>query len=318
MMRMIAGKRYYGDDVTNVEEAMRFRELVRDLSEAAIATYPGDFVPLLRWIDYKGYKKNAIRLGEKLDKFLQGLVDEGRRKKSTQENTNTMIDHLLSLQESEPEYYTDQIIKGLMLIFLAAGTDTSSITLEWALANLINSPSVLEKAKVEIDSEIGQDRLIDEADLPKLRYLQNVMSETYRLYPATPTLFPHMSSEACDIGGFHIPRNTMVLVNAWAIHRDPELWHEPTSFMPERFESLGGEGQKPLLSFGMGRRACLGAPLAHRLVGLTLGSLIQCFNWKRMSEVKVDMLEGQGITMPKAEPLEALCRARHIIGKVIS
>lgn len=136
MMRMIAGKTYYGDDVTNDEEAENFQELVRDLTAAAVATYPGsnssnanqlcytcfdlylsgDFVPILRWIDYRGYVKNAVRLGERTDRFLQGLVDEGRRKRTEQNSVDTMIDHLLSLQESEPDYYTDQVIKGLMLV----------------------------------------------------------------------------------------------------------------------------------------------------------------------------------------------------------
>lgn len=185
----------------------------------------------------------------------------------------------------------------------------------------MNSPSVLVKARAEIDTEIGQDRMMDEADLPKLHYLQNVISETLRLYPAAPVLIPHMSSDDCTIGGFHVPRNTMVIVNAWAIHRDPELWHDSTSFMPERFHRHGGGGgggQIPVMPFGMGRRACPGAPLARRLLGLTLGSLIQCFDWKSVTEEKVDMSESNGITMPKAEPLEPMCSARPIIGKVLS
>lgn len=208
-----------------------------------------------------------------------------------------------------------------MQTFLLAGTDTSSVTLEWALANLINSPRVLEKAKAEIDSQVGQDRLIDETDLPKLPYLQCIINETLRLCTPVPLLVPHVSSEECTVGGYLVPANTMVIVNAWAIHRDPELWRpDATSFVPERFEE-DGEGnnrQKLILPFGMGRRACPGAPLAQRLVGLTLGALIQCFDWKRETEQEVDMAEGEGLTMPKAEPLTAMCRARWIMRKTAS
>lgn len=202
-------------------------------------------------------------------------------------------------------------------MFLLAGTDTSSITLEWAMANLLNNPTMFEKARAEIESQVGTDRLIDESDLPKLPYLQCIICETLRLYLPLPLLIPHFSSDDCTIGGYHVPTNTMVLVNAWAIHRDPIRWDNPTRFDPGRFEGEERkELQKYILPFGMGRRACPGAPLAQRLVGQTLGLLIQCFEWKRVSEDEVDMTEGEGMTMPKKNPLEAMCKARDIIGKL--
>lgn len=182
---------------------------------------------------------------------------------------------------------------------------------------LLNHPEVLEKAKAEIDDHVGKDRLVDEADLPKLKYLQSIISETLRLYPAGPMLVPHESSDDCTIAGLHIPRGTMLLVNAWAIHRDPLLWEDPESFKPERFEGVQVESWK-LLPFGMGRRACPGSGLAQRVVGLALASLVQCFEWKRVSEEVVDLTEGKGLTMPKAEPLMARCEARDIFHKVLS
>ncbi|KAK7852913.1 isoflavone 3'-hydroxylase [Quercus suber] len=76
--------------------------------------------------------------------------------------------------------------------------------------------------------------------------------------------------------------------------------------------------ENKLMPFGLGRRACPGASLAQRTMGLTLGSLIQCFEWERISEEEVDMVEGNGLTMPKAVALEAMCKARPIITKVLS
>ncbi|XP_059293550.1 cytochrome P450 81Q32-like [Lycium ferocissimum] len=312
IMRMVVGKRYYGEDVDN-EEANNFRELIEKVVSYGGVSNPLDFVPaIFRWFS-RSSEKNLARLGKKMDGLLQGLIDEHRRDKSKV----TMIDHLLSLQESQPEYYTDQIIKGIISVMLNAGTETSSVTIEWAMSLLLNHPDVLEKARTEIDNHVGEDRLVDEADLPKLKYLQSIISETLRLFPAAPLLVPHESSDDCKVTGFHVPRGTMLLVNAWAIHRDPLLWEDPESFKPERFEGVEVESSK-LFPFGMGRRACPGYGLAQRVVGLTLGTLVQCFEWKRISDEKVDLTEGKGLTMPKAEPLMARCKARVIVHKVLS
>ncbi|XP_054823992.1 cytochrome P450 81E8-like [Prosopis cineraria] len=316
IMRMISGKRYLGDDidVIDVEEARKFQNILNELSKLGGASNAGDFLPILRWIDYGNLEKRLKSFSERVDKFLQGLVDRHRNASQTE---NTMVDHLLSLQESNPEYYTDQIIKGLIFVMIIAGTDTSAVTLEWAMSNLLNSPDVLKKAQKEMDTHIGQGRLMEEKDVSKLPYLQNIIYETLRLHPPVPLLVPRESSDDCTIGGYNVPRGTIVLVNIWAIHRDPELWSDPTSFKPERFEKEGEVNK--LIPFGMGRRACPGAGLAQRIVGTTLGLLIQCFEWKRISEEKIDMIGGSGVTLTKVIPLEAMCNARHpIIDKVLS
>jgi len=187
-----------------------------------------------------------------------------------------------------------------------AGTDTSAITLEWALANLLNHPEIVKKAKMELDTHIGENRLVDEVDISKLSYLQSIVSETLRLHPAAPLLAPHFSSDDCTIGEYNIPQNTIVIVNAWAIHRDPNLWSDPTHFKPERFENETEVNK--ILPFGLGRRACPGANLAQRTVSLALALLIQCFDWKRSSNEEVDLIEGKGITVTRKLPLEAMCQ----------
>ncbi|KAF4373895.1 hypothetical protein F8388_007801 [Cannabis sativa] len=279
IMRMVAGKRYWGDDVSDEEEA-----------------------------------KKMNRVAKRMDGFLQGLIDERRSIKGD----TTMIDHMLALQTSDPHYYTDQIIKGYILVLLLAATGTSSATLEWALTNLLNNPHILEKAKAEIDEQIGEHKLIEEQDLSKLPYLQNIIHETLRLFPAAPMLLPHYSSEDCIVEGYDIPRDTIVMVNAWAIHRDPKLWEDPESFKPERFENSEGVNNINLLMpFGLGRRSCPGNGMANRVLGLTLGCLIQCFEWKRVSEEKIDLTEGKGVTVSKAIPLEAMCKARPIMNSIL-
>ncbi|KAK3412021.1 hypothetical protein EUGRSUZ_I00773 [Eucalyptus grandis] len=319
MMRMIAAKRYYGEGLTIDEaEAREARELIKEFVGSNGISYLGDFLPILKLVDYNGVKKRVVELKEKFDAFIQGLINEHRRKKGDPELADSMISHLLHLQESQPEDYSDSMIKGLVLVLLVAGTDTSSLTLEWIMTNLLNNPEKLEKARNEIDSVIGHDRLVEESDVSNLPYLQCIILETLRLNTTVPLLVPHASSADCTIGGYFVPRDTIVLVNAWAIHRDREVWEDPLSFKPERFEGNGGEKQRKLmLPFGLGRRACPGAPLAQRVMGWTLSLLIQGFDWKRVSEEKIDMTEGPGTTMPKVVPLELMCKVRPRMEKLV-
>uniref|UniRef100_A0A5B7BVS7 Isoflavone 2'-hydroxylase-like n=1 Tax=Davidia involucrata TaxID=16924 RepID=A0A5B7BVS7_DAVIN len=320
MMRMIAGKRYYGDNIGELEETRKFKEIVTQTFQLSGATNIADFVPVLKWVGFNGIEKRLKVLQEKRDGFMQDLIEEHRKMRSdscSEQRSKTMTDVLLSLQETEPEYYTDQIIRGIMQVMLSAGSDTSAGTMEWALSLLLNNPEALEKAHAEIDIHIGQSRLIDESDHAKLPYLQGIIQETLRMYPADPLLVPHESSSECMVGGFRIPGGTMLLVNMWAIQNDPKLWEEPTEFKPERFQ--GERDGFMLMPFGYGRRGCPGEGLAMRVVGLALGTLIQCFEWERAGEEEVvDMSEGTGLTMPKARPLLAKCRPRQTMVNLLS
>lgn len=313
IMRMISGKRYYGDDcdISEVQEASQFRDMVSELLQLSGANNKTDFMPLLKFLDFENLEKRVKRIGEKNDVFLSGLLQEQRNKK---ERTNTMIDHLLNMQESQPEYYTDTIIKGLCLAMLLAGTDSSAVTLEWTMSNILNHPEVLKRVRDEVDTHVGQDRLVDESDLPKLTYLRNVIYETLRLYTPAPLLLPHSTADECIMGGYKVPRDTIVLINAWAIHRDPETWSEATTFKPERFDKKG-ELEK-MIAFGMGRRACPGEGLALRAISMTLALLVQCFDWKRINDEKIDMSERDGFTLTKLVPLKAMCKTRPVVNKV--
>lgn len=111
IMRMVAGKRYFGVDDDD-QEAKEFREVLKEVFKYGGVSNPGDFFPVFRWIDYMSFEKNLSRIFTKLDVFLQGLIDEHRQNKGG----NTMIDHMLSLQESEPQNYSDVVIKSIILV----------------------------------------------------------------------------------------------------------------------------------------------------------------------------------------------------------
>ncbi|KAG8654798.1 cytochrome P450 81Q32 [Manihot esculenta] len=320
MMRMIAGKRYYNENVEEVEEVASFQEIVRETFQMATSNM-GDFLPLLAKVG--GVEKRLLDLQKRRDGFIQSLIEEHRNKMTISlpdEKNKTFIEVLLTLQQSDPESYTDQTIKSIMMALLGAGTDTSATTMEWAMSLLVNNPEILKKAQKEIDNVMGYDHLITESDTSKIPYLQCIISEVLRMYPAGPLLVPHESSEECSIGGYRVPPGTMLLVNVWSIQNDPQVWDEPQKFIPERFdgrEAVVRDGFR-LMPFGSGRRSCPGEGLALRMVGLTLGSVLQCFEWERVGNEMVDMTEGVGLTMPKAQPLLVKCRPRPSMVNLLS
>nr|XP_043608780.1 cytochrome P450 81Q32-like [Erigeron canadensis] len=317
IMRIVSGKRNFDPELNSLMEILDFREMIKEIMKGRRnVKYRTDILPFLQWMDFHGMKMTLLRLKAKKDALSKDLVDEYRKKDGV--SNKEMIDAImLSLQESNLVNYSDQILKGIMLTLLLVGTDNSAATIEWAMSFLLNHPHILQKARAEIDEHVGQDHLVDETDLCKLKYLQNIVNETLRLFPTTPLFVPHESSTSCTIGGYYVPNGTMLLVNTWAIHRDPTVWDDPTSFKPERFERQVGEGYN-YMPFGMGKRQCSGAGLANRVIGMALGSLIQCFEWKRVSEKLVDLNEAKGLVMQKSKPLEAMCKARECMFNVLS
>ena len=201
---------------------------------------------------------------------------------------------------------------------LGAGTDTTATTIEWTLSLLLNNPHALKKAQMEIDNHLGDNHLIQESDLNQLPYLHCIIKESQRMHPVGP-IIPHESSGECTVGGYRIPHGTMLLVNVWAIQNDSRVWEEPRKFTPERFEGMELEKHGfRLMPFGSGRRGCPGEGLAVRMVGLVLGSLIQCFDWESVGEGMVDMSEGTGLSLPKAQPLLVRCRHRPALVDLLS
>ncbi|KAL6894025.1 hypothetical protein ACP4OV_008123 [Aristida adscensionis] len=307
-------------------EAQEFEQIVGEIMPHLGTTNLWDYLPVLRWLDVFGATNKLLAGLRRREAFLRRLIEAERRRLDDgggeESEKKSMIAVLLTLQKSEPEVYTDTMIISLCANLFSAGTVTTSITIEWAMSLLLNHPEALRKAQAEIDAAVGTSRLLAAADVPRLGYLHCVISETFRLYPPAPLLLPHQSAAACRVGGYDVPRGTMLLVNAHAIHRDAAAWEAPGEFRPERFEGSGNGGDgdaggRLLMPFGMGRRRCPGDALALRTIGLGLGTLVQCFEWERVDGGEVDMAESGGLTMPKAVPLEAVCKPRAALREVL-
>ena len=197
------------------------------------------------------------------------------------------------------------LLQGLIL----AATDTTTVTLIWALSLLLNNRETLKRAQQELDIQVVRERQVKESDVKNLEYLQAILKETMRLYPAALLLVPHESLEDCTLAGYNIPSGTRLLVNVPKLHQDPSVWVDPTEFRPERFltthKDVDVKGQHfVLIPFGSGRRMCPGISFALQVTQLTLATLLHAFEIATPSDEPVDMTEKVGLTNLKATPLE--------------
>ncbi|XP_058082393.1 cytochrome P450 CYP82D47-like [Magnolia sinica] len=318
---MIARKRYFGTtaSLTDVEEARRFRKAMAEVIYLLGVFVVSDVLPFLKWIDFLGQKRAMKRLAKEMDSILVSWLEEHRerRRSGSVEGEHDFMDVMISCMDDAQlsNYDPDTVIKATCEALIIAGSDTTTASLTWALCLLLNNRDVLKKAKDELDIHVGRDREVDECDINNLVYLQAIVKETLRLYPSAPVSVPHEATEDCQIGGFHVPASTRLFVNLWKLHRDPDVWSDPSKFQPERF--IGGhadvdfKGQRlEYIPFGAGRRSCPGYALALKILHLTLARLLHDFDITTPNDAPVDMSEGIGLTLLKATQMEVILTPR--------
>nr|QHT64453.1 cytochrome P450 712K3 [Tripterygium wilfordii] len=296
-------------------EAEKIKELVDGSLELGMKLAMVNMAGPLKKLGVWMYGKEDREINRKCDELLERIWKEheerAKRDGGVDREDKDLMDILLEAYHDEKAEFkiNKNQIKAFILDLFLAGTSTSTDAMEWAMANLINHPEVMKKAREEIDSVVGNRRLVEETDLPNLPYLQAVVKETLRLYPPGP-LLPRRTHEACELRGFDIPRDIMVVFNFYAIMRDPEAWENPNEFIPERFLSSNKEKAHQnfnFVAFGAGRRMCPGATLALTLMNTTVASMVQCFDWKVGKDGdRVNMEPEAGLHLKLAEPLQ--CR----------
>lgn len=298
----------------NSQNAQEFKETVWSVMEEAGKPNLSDYFPLLRKFDMQGARRRmAIHFGKLLELFDR-LYDERlqSRKGKGFFTTNDVLDTLIDITEDKTEELNKRQTIHMLKVLFVAGTDTIASTLEWAMSEVLHNPEVLLKVQEELEQTIGKGQWVEESHIDRMPYLRAVIKETFRLHPAVPLLIPRKAGPDAVICGFTVPKGAQVLVNVWAIGRDPSIWEMPNCFMPERFlgSDIDVKGRDfELLPFGGGRRICPGLPLALRMLPLMLGSLLNCFKWNLEdgeSFENMNMEEKFGITLRKAQPLRAI------------
>ncbi|XP_059444622.1 cytochrome P450 736A117-like [Corylus avellana] len=296
----------------------KFKELLCEFAELLGAPSVGDYIPWLAWVSrINGLDARAEKVANQFDDFLEGVIEEHidcQRRGLENEHQKDFVDVLLQIQkENEIGFPIDRVsVKALILDVFAAGTDTTYTVLEWAMTELLRHPKAMKKVQNEVRVISGNKKEITEDDLDNMHYLKAVIKETLRFHPPIPLLVPRESTQNIEIQGYHIATETRVIINAWAIGRDPASWDEPEEFMPERFltSSMDFRGHDfQFIPFGAGRRGCPGISFAVTTVELVLANLLHNFDWTLPGGARgedLDMTESTGLTIHKKFPLIAV------------
>ncbi|XP_030527512.2 desmethyl-deoxy-podophyllotoxin synthase-like [Rhodamnia argentea] len=285
-----------------------------------------DLFPSIWFLRYLSRMKPAWeRLHKKIDLILNHIIEEHKEKLkgnggNDEEDENAredLVDVLLNLQKSsEMNYFIKpHVIKNIVMEIFAAGTDPSSTTIDWAFSEMLRNPRVMEKAQAEVRSILQGKTQVREQDIQGLEYLKLVVKETLRMHPPAP-LLTRESREACVINGYEIPKKTKIVINAYAVGRDPEFWTDPESFVPERFlnSSVDFRGLSfEYIPFGGGRRMCPGINFGLANIELPLAQLLYHFDWSLADGIKaqdLDMSETFGVTSRRKNPLIVVAEPR--------
>ncbi|GJN19207.1 hypothetical protein PR202_gb06454 [Eleusine coracana subsp. coracana] len=251
---------------------------------------------------------------DEMQRFIDLIIEEHQKSRASGDDDGEdedLLDVLLRLQKEvdSKSPLTTENIKIVMLDMFGAGSETAASTLQWVMAELMRNPRVMQKAQDEVRRALSDHDTVTEDDLTNLHYLRLVIKETLRLHPPAPLLLPRKCGTPCRVLGYDIPEGTTVIVNAWAISRDPEHWDRPDEFVPERFEHGGRDfkgGDFEFTPFGAGRRMCPGMAFGLAHIELALAALLFHFDWDLpggVSAETLDMTEAFGVTTRRQSAL---------------
>ncbi|CAK8565719.1 unnamed protein product [Lathyrus sativus] len=295
------------------KENQKFIVVVKEAIRVAGGFELGDLFPSYAWLQHlSGLKPKLEKLHKEADMIMQNIIDEHREVRKSRVNE----DHAKEVEEEDlidvllnQECLSDNSIKAVILDMYGGGSESSASTITWAVAEMIKNPTIMEKVQAEVREIFDKEKLPNESDIEKLKYLKNVVKETMRLHPPGAFLLPRECGEACEINGYDIPYKSKVIVNVWAISRDPSFWSDPDRFYPERFDenSVDYKGNSyEFIPFGSGRRMCPGVTFGLVNVEFSLALLMYHFDWKLPNGVKkedLDMSESFGVTVAMKEDL---------------
>ncbi len=225
--------------------------------------------------------------GEKLDATIYRIIDERRRSGA---DTGDLLSMLLLARDTEGDQtgMTDQQVRDETLTLFIAGHETTATALTWAWYLLAQHPEAEARMHAEIDRELGG-RPPAFADVPRLTYTEHVFAEAMRLYPPAWAI-GRMAAEELDLGGYRLPKKSIVLLSPYVMHRAAAWWPEPDRFRPERWqEDAGARPKFAYFPFGGGPRLCIGERFAWMEGVLVLATVAQQWRFRLQDSSPVEL-----------------------------
>ncbi|XP_076914865.1 geraniol 8-hydroxylase-like [Bidens hawaiensis] len=296
----------------------RFREVEYKVVELLGAPNISDFLPVLSWFDLQKRQRDMQMQVKYFDHVFDNIIEKRIKTNSNKidgavegDGRMDFLQMLLELRDRKdtPTSFNIIQIKALLMEVIVAATDTTSTMVEWVMAELLNNLDVMRKVQDELAEVIGMNNIVEESHLHKLTYLDAVIKETFRIHPPLPLLIHRCPEESCKVGGYTIPKDTIVYMNVWAIHRDPRNWTNPLEFKPDRFLSgkwdYNGNNVK-FLPFGLGRRICPGILLGGKMLTYILASFLHSFEWNLPKDDEFELCDEFGFVTKKRKSLVAI------------
>jgi cytochrome P450 len=209
----------------------------------------------------------------KLDRIIFSLVEERRRSGVDRGDLLSML--LLAQDEGDGGQMTDQQLRDELLTIFLAGHETTANALTWTWYLLSQHPEAEARLHGELSDVLGL-RKPHFADVAQLRYTEMVLAESMRLYPPAWAI-GRLATVDCEVGGYFVPKKSLVLVSQYVMHRDERYYEDPLAFVPERWTPAAREAQPQFayFPFGGGPRRCIGEGFAWMEGILLLATLAQ-------------------------------------------
>jgi len=307
--RLVFGTRYFGEpqpdggpgplEVQHVDAVFACLGLL-------YAFCVSDYLPWLLGLDLDGHEKMVREAIEMMTRLPDVLIDERWRqwKSGEKQGLEDFLDVLITLEDAEAKpMLTIEEVKALSQDITFAAMDSPSNAVEWALAEMVNSPDMLKKAVEEIDGVVGRDRLVQESDIPRLNYLKACIREAFRLHPVVSFNAPHVALVDATVAGYHIPKGSHVILSRIGLGRNPAVWDDPLCFNPDRHipadpttmvDVTLSENDLRIISFSTGRRGCIATSLGTAMTVMLFARLLQGFSWRKPAGMAaVDLSEGR-------------------------
>uniref|UniRef100_A0A8C5WTV8 Cytochrome P450 1A n=1 Tax=Laticauda laticaudata TaxID=8630 RepID=A0A8C5WTV8_LATLA len=299
---MCFGKRYNHED----QELLKIVDINNDFGLVAASGNPADFFPILQYLPSRSME--AFKdLNRRFNVLMKKLVEE-HYEGFDKNNIRDITDSLISFcQDKKPNLNANDALKdknivGIVNELFGAGFDTVTTALSWCLLYLVTYPEIQKRIQEELDQIIGRERTPKQSDRAMLPYSEAFMYEMFRHSSFIPFTIPHCTTRDTALNGFYIPKDTCVFVNQWQVNHDPKLWNEPSVFNPDRFLATDGTGInraecEKVMTFGLGKRQCIGQNIAKWEVFLFLTTLVQKLEFTLSGREMMDATPQYGLTM---------------------